>query len=354
MAGGGRFSRSLKGWLAAWLPSSDDARVAAGESARALAGTVKAAQTTGRKVRRKARALKDVVVGESVYIPKLSAQDDDGRHGVMAALARNLPRAGAGYAFSLVLFAACAAAGLVMGGGYERMLALYGTPKDIAARMIGFDISHVSVSGAVELTEQEVVNLSGVTSANSLAFLDATAVQDKLLSDPLIAEAEVRKLFPNRLSIQIKERTPFALWQKDGNLHLVSQDGAIIDEMKDDRFTRLPHVVGIGANARAGEYIALLAAAGDLAPKIRAGVLVSERRWNLKLANGIDIKLPETNADTALKELARLDREAQVLDKAILSVDLRLPGRAAFRLTEEAAALRLETVKSMIERKKKA
>ncbi len=188
----------------------------------------------------------------------------------------------------------------------------------------------------------------------SLAFLDADAVKQRLLANPLIAEAEVRKLFPNRLTIKISERTPFALWQKDGDIHLISADGAIIDRMQDDRFKRLPHVVGEGANTRAAEYTALLAAAGDLAKKVRAGVLVSGRRWNLKLENGVDVKLPEFGAEAALRELARLDREAQVLDRAIISVDLRLPGRAAFRLTEEAAAERAEAMKKKPDGKTRA
>jgi cell division protein FtsQ len=219
-------------------------------------------------------------------------------------------------------------------------VALFGAPQDIAARAVGFGIEEVSVTGSVGLTKQEVVDSSGVTSVHSLAFLDADKVQRTLTENPLIAEAEVRKLFPNRLTIRIRERTPYALWQKDGDVHLIAADGALIDQMRDARFADLPHVVGEGANRRAGDYIALLEASGDLRRKIRAGVLVSGRRWNLKLANGVEVKLPEEGAGTALRELARLDREAQVLDRAIISVDLRMPGRAVFRLTEEAAANR--------------
>ena len=44
----------------------------------------------------------------------------------------------------------------------------------------------------------------------------------------------------------------------------------------------------------------------------------------------------------ALRRLVRLDREAQVLSKDIIAVDMRVPGRVSFRLTEEAAAARRE------------
>jgi cell division protein FtsQ len=349
MDGERRLAGSLKersaAFLRPWMPSRGDAAIVAVQSAKAIAETAHRAKAAGKKAKRKAKKFKEAVVGESVYIPKLSAYDDARDHGLFARLDRYLPPRGAGFAATLAFVIGCGAFGLYAGGGYERAVHAYGAPKDMVARGIGFGIEKVSVTGTEELSEQEVVDLSGVTSVQSLAFLDAEGVQNRLLENPLIASAEVRKLFPNRLTIVIKERKPFALWQKNGEIHLVSQDGEMIDRMRDDRFKRLPHVVGEGANKRAAEFIALLEASGDLRPKIRAGVLVSERRWNLKTTNGVDIKLPEYGAEAAIRALARLDREAQVLDRAIVSVDLRLPGRAAFRLTEEAAAERAEAQK---------
>jgi cell division protein FtsQ len=358
MDGKGRVAGSLKARLRArllpWLPDRSDAAIVAVQSAKAFAETASKAKKTGKSVRRKAKKLKQAVVGESVYIPKLSAQDDDRDRSVFAAIERRLPPRGTFLGASLAFLLICSGLGLHMGGSYERAIHLHGSPKDMAARLIGFDISKVSVLGVQELIEQEVIDFSGITSVQSLAFLDTEKVQNQLLQNPLIAQAEVRKLFPNRLTIRIKERSPYAIWQKEGEIHLIAEDGESIDTMRDDRFKRLPHVVGEGANKRVAEYARLLEAAGDLKSKIRAGVLVSERRWNLKMTNGVDVKLPEYGAEAAISALARLDREAQVLDRAIVSVDLRLDGRAAFRLTEEAAAERLEAQKKNTTGKKKA
>jgi cell division protein FtsQ len=125
-------------------------------------------------------------------------------------------------------------------------------------------------------------------------------------------------------------------------VNLVSADGIVIDQLRDNRFLRLPHVVGEGANRRVREFAAMLDAVPDLKSGIRAGVLVSGRRWTLKMASGIDVKLPEHEPEKALANLAKLDREAQVLSRDIIAVDLRVPGRVAFRLTEESAAERRE------------
>jgi cell division protein FtsQ len=75
-------------------------------------------------------------------------------------------------------------------------------------------------------------------------------------------------------------------------------------------------------------------------------VLVGERRWNLRLNNGIDVKLPETGVADALDQLAALDRDKQLLSRDITIVDLRLPDRVVVRLTEAVAQAREEALKA--------
>ena len=205
--------------------------------------------------------------------------------------------------------------------------------------------SAITIAGPRELGESEILAASGVTPRNSLLFLDVNDVRERLAAIPLVREASVRKLFPNRLVIEIVEREPFAIWQKDGALNLVAADGAPIMEMRDARFAALPFVVGAGANERVGEYTRIVAAAGDsLRGRVRAGTLVGERRWNLTLSNGVEVKLPENDPEAAAAQLGRMARDARILDKDVVSLDFRVPGRMFARLTDEAAAARADTL----------
>ncbi len=85
-------------------------------------------------------------------------------------------------------------------------------------------------------------------------------------------------------------------------------------------------------------------AAGELRSKIRAGVLVTNRRWNVKLSTGVDVKLPETSPERAIAALARLAKDQKIVDKDVISIDMRVPGRLVARLSEEAAAVRAEAL----------
>ena len=252
------------------------------------------------------------------------------------------PRHGTGLFLTLALAACVGLFGAARGGQYEAFTAEQGGLKDFLARGAGFDIAAVTISGQSSLREAEVLAIAGISPKSSLVFLDAADVRRRLMASPFVREASVRKLFPDRLVIEITEREAFALWQKDGRVNVIARDGVVIDEMRDDRFASLPFVVGEEANTRIGEYLALLGDAGDLREKVRAGMLVAGRRWNLKMSAGMDIKLPETNPAAALQTLARLDRETHILDKDVLSLDLREPGRIIAKLSEEGVLARAE------------
>ncbi len=237
-------------------------------------------------------------------------------------------------------------AGIVLGGHYETFRSVYGEPHNLLARNVGLGIERITISGIMELEPSEVLHAAGITPKSSLAFLDVNEARQRLETQPLVSEVTIRKLYPGELTIQLQEREAFALWQLDGEISIISSDGTVIDKMLDGRFAHLPLVVGPGANKRAREYVALLKESGSLRDSIRGATLVSERRWTLKLKNGLDVRLPEQNADEAVRRLERFARDQKLLDKDLISIDMRQADRVTVRLTEEAAAARADMLKN--------
>jgi cell division protein FtsQ len=266
------------------------------------------------------------------------------RRSAADALARRLP-ANLGTGLTLVLFAVIAAYGAVAGGHFAAFREVSGEPRDAIARALGFGLERITISGLSQLSEREVLEVAGISPRVSLPFLGAADLRAKLEAAPLIRSAAVRKMYPHELAITLVERDPFALWQQAGELFVVAADGTVMDRMRDARFATLPLVVGPDANAHAADYAAIVDAAGPLKSRIRAGMLVSGRRWTLKMDNGIDVRLPEQGAKEAVQRLARLDREQKILDKDVLAIDLRMSDRVVVRLSEEAAAAHAEAMK---------
>jgi cell division protein FtsQ len=259
-------------------------------------------------------------------------------------LERRIPRF-LGTALTLGFFGGVTLLGLWQGGHLNEFIRDHGEPHHFLARAVGLGLEQVTISGIAQMRENEVLMAAGLSSKVSLAFLDVNDVRERLEHVPLVKSATVRKLYPNELVITLTEREPHAIWQNNGELFIIAADGTVIDLMQDERFVGLPLVVGENANTRSKDYLALLDAAGPLKSRIRAGSLVSGRRWTLKMDNGMDVRLPEQGAADALARLVKLEREQKILEKDVLAIDLRMADRVVVRLTEEAALARAEALK---------
>jgi cell division protein FtsQ len=268
-------------------------------------------------------------------------------------LDRKAPR-GLGVLLASALLLAAAGVGAVRGGQYQAFVAEHGGIGDFLARQAGFGVKVVTLTGVARLDRREALALAGITPLSSVPFFDVDAARRGLLRAPLVASVGVRKLYPDRLVIDVVERGPVALWQRDGNVSIVSADGAALDALKDARLDNLPFVVGDGANKRLKEYLGLMDAAEELRDRIAAGVFVAQRRWNLHMKTGVDVKLPETDPAAAVATLVRLERSSRILERAIISLDLRTPGRAFVRLTAEAADARAQKLAAAAKAKKGA
>lgn len=265
-----------------------------------------------------------------------------GQSGVLGRIPMPHPNPVLAWVLTVAVIGAAGILGAVRGGQYDALVAAHGAPLEIAARTIGFDIKAVSISGLKELSQTQVLDLAGIGPKNSLAFLSVRDVRARLMQSPFIQDASVRKLFPSQLELKITEREPFALWQKDGKIVVIARDGTVLDPADPEQFGNLPFVVGEDANLHAEDYAALVDSFGDLRGQVKAGVFVAGRRWNLRLASGLDIKLPNEQPLKAVQKIIELNRLARILDKDINSIDLRQPGRIVARLTMEAADARSE------------
>jgi cell division protein FtsQ len=257
-----------------------------------------------------------------------------------------------GVAAAFVLVLASAGYGAVRGDHIPALSAGFHDARDAVANAVGFRITSIALAGQRRLTREAILEIAGVTGRTSLLFLDATEARTRLKANPWIADATVLKLYPGRLHIAVTERDAFALWQRDGKVEVIADDGAVVEPYPGAPFANLPLVVGAGAAVRAKGFLALLQGYPAIRGQLRAAVLVAERRWNVMLKNGIDIRLPEADPAAALDTLVKLDRDNKILSRDLAAIDLRLPDRVTVQLSDEAAAARLEALKAKSPKKK--
>ena len=258
---------------------------------------------------------------------------------------------GLGVAATAIVILGSLVYGVVKGDHVATIVSAMRDARDGAANAAGFRIVSIALAGNHHVTREEVLATAGITGATSLLFLDVGETREHLKTNPWIADATVLKLYPGELQIGIKEREAFALWQKDGQVSVIADDGTVLEPFVAPGLIRLPLVVGRGAETRAKEFLALLDRHPAMRDFVRASVLVGERRWNLRLKNGIDVRLPESDVASALEQLVALDREKNLITRDILAIDLRLPDRVTVRLSDAAAQARIDAAKDKPKKK---
>jgi cell division protein FtsQ len=250
------------------------------------------------------------------------------------ALAQNYALAGVAGAIVLLL----AGAGVFWAGGYFGVFAEQAN-KIISETAIksGFEVKRVTLKGRSQADPTEIEGALGPILGGSILHLDLDAARARVEELGWVRSAAVSRLLPDTVHVSIREREPAAVWQISGALHLIDEDGAVIREIGAYEYSALPLIVGAGAPDAAAGILKALAAHPEIKAMISALIRVGERRWNMRLRNGIDVKLPDAGFDDAIGALAILHEAHGTLDQPLEYIDLRDTERMVIRKRGESA-----------------
>lgn len=191
----------------------------------------------------------------------------------------------------------------------------------------GFRVENVLVTGRVRTPQQEVLSRLDIRQDMPLFAVDVQAAQERLAGISWIGGVSVSRRLPDTILVSLQERTPAALWQYQKKISVVDDEGHVLTTAEAGLYRDLPLVVGAAAAQHVLELKTLLAAEPAIAEALSSAVRVGQRRWDFHLENGMLVRLPERDAELALRRLARAAEEQALLDKAIGTVDLRVAGQ---------------------------
>lgn len=213
---------------------------------------------------------------------------------------------------------------------------------DDAARHVlvvtGLSVEQIRVEGRNRADLEDVREAIGVVQGGSILHYDVAAARARLEGIDWVEDAKVIRLLPRTIHVVITERQPVAIWQMDGSLHLVDNSGFVLDEFRDEWAMNLPLVVGSGAPGETAVLLEAIAKYPVIRNNFASAIRVANRRWNVRLANGIEIRLPAENIHFALSRIVKYNEEYDLFEQEIRSVDLRLPDRIYLKLTDEKAS----------------
>jgi len=187
---------------------------------------------------------------------------------------------------------------------------------------IGFTLENVLIEGQHNVTESDILATLNADKGTPIFSLNLALIKENLERNNWIKNVYIERRLPHTIYINLRERTPIAIWQINGQLFLIDQEGYKITESI-SQFQYLLHLVGPDANIYASKLINDLAKYPELANKLASSVRYGERRWNLNFDQNITVKMPEINFEEALEYLANLNNENKLFDQGVKIIDMR-------------------------------
>ncbi|WHO38063.1 cell division protein FtsQ/DivIB [Sphingobium sp. AP49] len=210
---------------------------------------------------------------------------------------------------------------------------------NLAARA-GFEVEKVEVRGVERMDEMPVYNIALGQVDRSMLSLDLPKVRQEMLKLGWVKDARISRRLPDTLVVDIVERDPVAVWQHEGQLHLIDVQGVVLQAVSAGAMPDLPLVVGPSANLQTAGLNKLMENAPALKPMLAGATWVGNRRWDLRFQSGETLSLPEgeQSSAAALVNFARMDGVNRLLGRGIVKFDMRDPDRFVLRLPQGQAS----------------
>ncbi len=244
---------------------------------------------------------------------------------------------------ALCLVAVCGAAAVHQSGHGRAMVSS-------VVQGLGIAVARYEISGNIETPDTEVVGMIAATPGHAILEYDVEAARKALREHPWIEDAVVSRVYPDTISISITEYPPMALWQAPDGVKIIGENGRVLVDY-DGNPRGLPLIVGKGGEREADAMLELMQRYPGISSRTKAMVRVGERRWDLELASGVTIMLPESGEAAELERLSRMERDQDLFERDIEMIDMRMPDRMVIRMSQEGRALvrakREEQIKRM-------
>jgi cell division protein FtsQ len=227
----------------------------------------------------------------------------------------------------LVLFVVIA--GLFVGGYVGRTIRGIGNGVDVLEADAGFGIQNIEIAGNSRTPTATLGAALGLSHDQSIFNVDLQAARRRLMALDWVAEADVKRRYPDTIIVHIVEKLPFALWQGPQGVFVVERSGGLITSKNIAPFAKLPKLAGVGGNSGA-DIVDAISTHRAVAARVSVMERIGQRRWNLILNDGVTVKLPEADWQKQLDVLDHLIIDKGVLERDISEIDLRSPTHLFF------------------------
>jgi len=113
-----------------------------------------------------------------------------------------------------------------------------------------FRIKETLVRGCKELMEKDILSMAAIKPAQNILTVNIVAITRRISTNPWVRDVSIGRELPDRLVIEVRERTPVALLKEDNNLYLMDLEGVAFKRLEAGDEADLPLVTGCSSNKK--------------------------------------------------------------------------------------------------------
>ena len=230
-----------------------------------------------------------------------------------------------------LIIASAAAAVLAVRVDAAKIVAGLSQKSTRAIIALGFGIDQVSITGQRYAAEDDVFDALDLPNVTTFAEFDAEAALKRIERIAWVDTAQITRVFPGTLRVDIRERSPAAIWSRGGNNYLIDMTGRVLGPVPPVSGWALPFVSGEGANSEIALLLTALARHPGIEADFEHAERVAERRWTVVLKNGSQLVLGADREVEGFEQITARSGLRRSIAAQPVVVDVRTPGRIAVR-----------------------
>jgi cell division protein FtsQ len=197
-----------------------------------------------------------------------------------------------------------------------------------------FEVKETSVRGLKELTEKDILTVAGIKPQQNMLAVNTEALAYRVAANPWVKNIYVGRELPNKLVLEVVERSPVALYKQANDFYLMDSEGFVFKKLTRGDDVDLPILTCINSEEKINSK--LLLSSLELLKNISASNqyaylgTISEVHvdevfgLSLLMDGGLYLRLGMNDFENKLKQLnvVMADMDKRGIKNGYISIDL--------------------------------
>ena len=190
----------------------------------------------------------------------------------------------------------------------------------------GYSFIKININKLIYIKSEEIEQYFAKFYGKSIFLIPIKEISKNLHQNMWIEDFTIKNDYKNTININIVESSPIGIYFNGANSLLFDKNGEIID-LLDSNFSLYSHLIKFeGDNSLLNANIFINSLPLLFRNEIKKAIFISNRRWDIKLKNGINLKLAENNILDSFNNYDKFYKTMSNQElREIEVIDLRVP-----------------------------